>query len=546
MNESSNSEIWQVEVGGQIYEAKFSELGEWIGEGSLLADDKVRKGNLRWIEAKRVPTLLPFFNAKAKGEPLPLIQTTTEANDTISDPVPEIYQPPASVAENIPPKNEPVQVANPTGDAFHDPSICFIHPELPSLFICDGCSAAFCKTCPKSYGGTVKICPACGQMCRAIEAVQQQRRLNAARAAAVTEGFGFGDFVNALAHPFKFKTSLFVGALMFSLFTLGQSVSALGGIFMMIAALFCVMLANMLSFGVLANTVDKFVQGDLEANFMPSFEDFNIWDDVLHPFFLSIGAYLVSFGPFIVAFLIGLYLVFSSLSAQHDTFQSEIERLPGTQYYAGRKVAEQSNDVKQVLGDINDDQEARLNAHNEIAAGNTNVVVDRESKEQEELWAAAQETRRVQLESALGKTPETREREFNEMVSGFLSVSAPVAVISFLLLLWGVFLFPAACAVAAYSRSFFTVMNPIVVLDTVKRLGIDHIKIVFMGLLLGFASFMVGVMLGAVFASFDLPGFGNLPAKAIGAFFGFYITVVFSCIIAYALYKNADRLALYR
>ncbi|HCA58330.1 MAG TPA: hypothetical protein DEP46_10130, partial [Blastocatellia bacterium] len=65
-------ETWQVEVGGTVYEAPFAELPDWISEGSLQPEDKVRRGNLRWIEARKVPQLLPFFNAKAKGEPLPV------------------------------------------------------------------------------------------------------------------------------------------------------------------------------------------------------------------------------------------------------------------------------------------------------------------------------------------------------------------------------------------------------------------------------------------------------------------------------------------
>ena len=75
MSTPNPREIWQVEVGGQVYEAAFAELGDWIGEGSLQPEDKVRKGNLRWIEARRVPSLVPFFNAKEKGLPMPVVVT---------------------------------------------------------------------------------------------------------------------------------------------------------------------------------------------------------------------------------------------------------------------------------------------------------------------------------------------------------------------------------------------------------------------------------------------------------------------------------------
>ena len=77
MPEETPSEMWQVDVSGQIYEAAFSELADWIAEDSLLPQDKVRKGNLRWIEARRVPALTAFFNAKANGTPPPIVVSTT-------------------------------------------------------------------------------------------------------------------------------------------------------------------------------------------------------------------------------------------------------------------------------------------------------------------------------------------------------------------------------------------------------------------------------------------------------------------------------------
>ena len=64
--------------------------------------------------------------------------------------------------------------------------------------------------------------------------------------------------------------------------------------------------------------------------------------------------------------------------------------------------------------------------------------------------------------------------------------------------------------------------------------------------LLAIAATLVSGVLSVIFSPFDLPSMGNLPAKAIGSLFGFYLSVVFSCIIGYALYKTADRLKLAR
>src|SRR2546421_12192794 len=77
MEGQATPEIWQIEASGQVYEAPFEELTAWIAQGSLLRIDRVRKGNLRWIEAGKVPALLDFFNAKDAAAPPPPVITTT-------------------------------------------------------------------------------------------------------------------------------------------------------------------------------------------------------------------------------------------------------------------------------------------------------------------------------------------------------------------------------------------------------------------------------------------------------------------------------------
>ena len=546
-----SNEIWQVEVGGQVYEAPFDELPEWIGEGSLHPDDKVRKGNLRWIEAKRVPALVPFFNARTNGEPMPVVVSKTDLA-SVTPTVQQIFE--VSEPSITGGSSDPVRgladdsVVQPTPASELNPDVCAIHPTLGSAYICKDCERAFCKPCPKSYGGTVKICPLCGALCNPVGQVRNEQRQGALRSDALTAGFGSTDFFNAIAFPFRFKPSLIFGALMYMFFSIGQSASALGGILMAAAALISFMLANMLWFGVLANTVDNFSQGKLEENFMPSFDDFSLLNDVVHPFFLYVAAVLTSFGPFILTAIIGIYLVTSTVASQMNTFQSEMERLPGTQYYAGREPVQQSKQVREVIGDVSDEHEELIDDHIQAASGNSNssVVIDRETKEQEELWQMAQESRKAGLESAFGKTKETRDRESSEMITNLLNLAAPIVVIGAITFLWGLFLFPAACVVAGYTRSFVATINPIVALDTIKRLGGSYVKILFMGLTLIIAVAIVSGLFEMILAPFDLPGFGNLPAKAFGSLFTFYVSVVFSCILGYALFKNSDKLKLLR
>ena len=539
----NHQELWQIEVGGKTYEAVLAELPDWISEGSLLPSDKIRKGNLRWIEASKVPTLIPFFNAKEKGEPLPIIQTYTEVkpDETIIPASANTSNLNSAHAESpkLPVSSKPIE---PTNKSHGDSNFCSRHAEVPSFYICGSCSNVFCKNCPKSYSGEVKICPSCDAFCLPIAQVNVSKKRASTIAGHMNEGFGIGDFFQAVAYPFRFKPSLIFGALMFMFFTLGQSASALGGIFLISASIFCVMLANMLIFGVLANTVKNFTQGLLDADFMPNFDDFSIWDDVVHPFFLCIGVYISSFGAFFLVLVVGFYLIFSAASEQMKKFDSEIARVPGTEFYKPDRTMEQSQEVRDLMEKVKQQNQRRIDQQTQAANGDGTAIAPDNSAEFQKLM---DETRAAQIDSAATKNAATPE-QYSQMLRGILKLAAPLVVIGFFALLWGLFYFPAACAVAGYSRSFMATINPLVGLDTIKRLGMSYVKILLMGLCILIASGMISGLLAIILSPLDLPKLGNIPAKAIGALFGFYFSVVFSCVIGFAMYKAADRLKLYR
>ncbi len=67
-----------------------------------------------------------------------------------------------------------------------------------------------------------------------------------------------------------------------------------------------------------------------------------------------------------------------------------------------------------------------------------------------------------------------------------------------------------------------------------------------MGLCIVIASIIIAGILNVIFAPLNLPKMGNLPAKAIGSLFGFYFSVVFSCVVGFAMFKAGDRLKLPR
>lgn len=531
-----SNEIWQVEVNKQIYEANTEELCQWIIEGALLPADKVRRGNLRWLEANKVPVLYGFFNAKERGLPFPVLQTVTDAASGETNPATETENLAMAQMFNETESDLPAAETHasfaPNAGAPADANACHFHAEEAAKYVCETCANFFCKACPKAYGANVRICPLCGAMCKALADVQARQQRNFQYQTAFAEGFGFEDFGRALAYPFRFKTSLIFGAVMFMLFTLGQSAASMGSFFLVAASIFCAMLANTLTFGCLANTIENFSQGRTDENFMPRFDDFELWDDVIHPFFLSIATYLVSFAPLVLIIVVSMFYLIGSMK----TPGNPIENAPA-QLQQKNVVIEQMNR-----------QAAERNRQIGDAMNGTPKAVGNGEKEEEEIRRVEemiQQSRKSQLESAVGKSPETVKQENEALVKQFLGKGALVLLLSFLALLWGAFYFPAACAVAGYTRSFTAVLNPSIGIDTIKRLGADYLKILAMCFVLGVFSFGASFVLAIVFSPFDLPRMGNLPATAVGSLFTFYFSIVFSVTLGYALYKNSAKLNLF-
>lgn len=555
-NPETHQEIWHVEANGQLFESNFAEMTQWIAEGSLLRIDRVRKGNLRWIEAGKVPALVDFFNAKDSGEPLGPVVTTTTVEIPAASPFAERKSsafPATSIEDNA-------ATPRPADTAV---AMCAMHADVEAAFICETCSNSFCKACPAGYGASVKICPFCGAMCKSLAQAEKTRVETQTYAAAMESGFGFSDFASAIAYPFRFKSSLIMGGIMFALFSIGKSAGGFGSIFLAGAAIFCYMLTNTLTFGILANTVENFSQGKIGENFMPAFDDFSIWDDVVHPFFLSIGVYIASFGPLVAVIAVAFFMMMNAVKTEVNKMQTGNGTVPQLAYAAN--AAQQSQKVQELLQKTNDMQKKRMEAieqdakqHQETlekawaaAESGEETTITRstpgydEEKEFAELNQMIQDTRKAQLEGAIGKTPETVEAEQTAMLSKLLGYGAIFILLAGLSLLWGLFYFPAACAVAGYTRSFVATLNPAVGFDTIRRLGLSYVKILLMAAAILIASAIIGVFLNAVFLVFNLPTVGNLPATFIGSLFTFYFSVVFSCIIGFAIYKAGDRLKLY-
>lgn len=557
---SQSSELWQIDAAGKIYETSFEEMTQWIAEGSLLQQDKVKRGNLRWIEAGKVPSLVAFFNAKANGT-LPPVITITNSTKPISN---ENIHRTNSNNVQITNSPNPEKSKNPkkleTLEEFkNNPDFlrlieqekqdnCLIHEFEPPKYVCEACSNCFCKACPKSYGERVKFCPMCGGILHLIEQIEKKQDEEDLLSLALKEGFGFKDFKKALFYSFKFPASLIFGAIIFVFCTIGQDASSLGGRWLISAAIMSGMLANTLTFGILANVVENMLFGRLNKNFMPSFDDFSIWDDVIQPFFLSLGVYLVSFGGLLILIVVMFYFVVQSISADPQksvsTFVPEIQE----NYGASRQAKDQTEFFKDAVKKNNEEYQKRIQSmeqnRDSIDSPETTPIPANSRDEEQEFQQVNEmikQTRKKQLESSIGQKEDSSEQPYSELMGKIQTWALPFSILAAVLFGWGLFYLPVAYIVAAYTRNFRSLFNPMVGLDTIKRLGFDYVKILFFGLILMIANGIVQIVLKNLLSSFDLPRLGNIPAQAIQSLFTFYFSIVFSVVLGFALFKNSDK-----
>jgi hypothetical protein len=356
----------------------------------------------------------------------------------------------------------------------------------------------------------------CGSMCTLIKQLKQEQAQNFQFQMDLSEGFGIADFGRAMAYPFKYKVSLFFGGILFMLFTLGQSASGAGSFMMLSAVIICFMLANMLTFGILSNTIENFSQGKIGDNYMPSFDDFSLWDDMVEPFFLSVAVYIVSFGLTIAIIAGSAWFMWSTVKAaipKNTAAVTELKKLKDS-------------------GQVGPEGYPLWMSDNDIA-------------KQRDLENMQKQLGTQGITSLASQADEVDTNAANIVVALFKTAGI-IIIPLFLSVLWGLFYYPAACTVAAYTRSFTATLNPSVGLDTIKRLGFDYVKILGMMMILIIIAVSIGVILNLIFAPFNLPGMGNLPATAIGSWFTFYFSIVFAVIMGYAMYKNTEKLNLFR
>lgn len=479
---SAQPELWRVSTVEGIFEADLETLKQWISEGCVLPTDKVSKGTHNWIDAGRAPMLKAAF---------------------AGDFTPQVFEPEAAGGWQVPPPFE-----EPASEPFYEPApdnqvpfttssdACRNHPEAGAYFICRMCSATWCEVCPRFVGGSkIPLCPSCGDLCKLYNEITTK----SAQSQFQASGFGLSDFGTAIRYPLKHKAALLCGALIYG--------------FLLLAGFRGSLVAWMIMFGCISHVISQVAWGRLHRSFMPDLSAFSMWDDIVMPCFLGIGITIVTWGPIIALVLALLLGVIKGPG------------LPGM--VPGQEMAAESStptpDDLAVLTDPEADPKKLEEASKKLEQLRPGAQIAQEaerSKSDNEPGAAAQ------------------------MLLPYLGAGILLLVLFLVGLAWAFFYYPMALTVAGYTQSFGSVVNPLVGLDTIRRMGSTYFKAFGMVLIVQVVAFVVSVVIALITSPFNLPFVGNLPANFINGTAAFYFNLVIACLLGLSLYKSADRLGI--
>lgn len=487
---SAQPEVWRVSTVEGIFETDLETLKQWIAEGCVLPTDKVSKGTLNWIDAGRAPMLRAAFGGDFSPQP-PKQPVYPEAAGGWQTPPPF-----EETRQTEPTHDSTTYTAPPVNESYATPgTTCQKHPESAAHFICRMCNATWCETCPRFVSSKIPLCPSCGDLCNLYKEVTKR----AAQSVFQASGFGLKDFVRAIKYPFQHKIALVCGAIIYSL--------------LLLAGLKGTLVAWMIMFGCISHVISQVAWGRLNRSFMPDFSAFSLWDDLVVPIFLGVGITIVTWGPMIALVLALLFGVMQGPGLPN--------MVPGQDMAAAAESSGPTPEDLDVLTDPNADPKKLEEANkklNNIRPGSQ----------------IAQEAQRSQSENEPGAAV--------SMLLPYLGAGILLLVLFMLALGWAFFYYPMALTVAGYTQSFGSVINPLVGLDTIRRMGLTYFKAFGMVVVVQVLAFIASVIIGFITSPFNLPFVGNLPANFINGTATFYFNLVIACVLGLSLYKCADRL----
>jgi hypothetical protein len=483
---SAQVEQWRVSTVDGVFETDLETLRQWISEGAVAPTDKVSKGKLNWIDAGRAPMLKAAFQGEhvAPAVPQSVYPTPPETNWQEEPPQQSGSSDHDDAFPTVPDFQDPAAL----------PAACYNHPQVTPHYICPACATGVCEACARFMDvHRIATCPRCGEFCKVYEEVKGR----ADSIAFQSSGFGADDFVRAIRYPLQHKVALLCGALIYGLLLLGGLRGSV--------------IAFVIMFGCMSHVISQVAWGRLNRSFMPDFSEFSLWDDLVVPIFLGVGITIVSWGPVIV---LVAALFFGVLNAGPNDLS------PG----AGQTQTAPTAADLAPLTDPNADSKK----------------LEEANKKLDQLRPGAQ----IAEEAERSKNAKSDPNPALSMLLPFLGAGILLVVLLLIGVAWAIFYYPMALAVAGYTQSFGAVINPMVGIDTIRRMGGTYFKAFGMVLLVQVVGLVVGTVISVVTSPFALPFFGNLPATFIGGTFTFYFNLVISCLLGLSLFKCGDRLGI--
>jgi hypothetical protein len=416
-----------------------------------------------------------------------------------------------------------VEPARHVGAGEKEPEIkkhCAIHPEYPVFYTCSVCENLFCRFCPASIEGGLKICPFCGGQCilydkayspatspketkyddHKDEAKEIENEIKTVRSKLYLT-----DFLVAMKYPFKFPVSLLIGSVLFFILMFGQIVLVTSGGWTALGALVGFAVILMLKFGVFFKTVESFTRANFQNSFLPRVKKFAIWEDFFHPLIAGFGANIMAFGLLIViAVSIGFY-AWSTFAENSQTMEDEMR--------------ERGNQIN-----------STLNANDP----NKNSAKAREIRLKEMI----DEAHLREFESVFGHNQLLESEQLEKLVQSVMNLTLTFQMPVLFAFLFGFSYFPAACLTLHKTRTFGGILEFKTGFKEIRELGFDYLKILLTGF--GFITIFLAVVAGAfsIFEYLKLPVIGILSALIAGSFLFFYFWLVLSAIVGIAVSKR--------
>lgn len=310
--------------------------------------------------------------------------------------------------------------------------------------------------------------------------------------------------INAFAEAFRYPFKNWIGLL---------AISSFYG-FLLLGGFRTWIMAYALLFGSLSLVIKQVAWGRTHKSFLPDFGDFSLGRDVFSPLVLGIGTTVVTFGPLIT-------LVLAIWSGWLGNSPSPLDPLSPS-----ATQAQQSS---------------------QLTAEDLNAVINSEdSKKDEEVMKKLEQLHPKGQARAMVETHE--EKADNEVMIQFvlhlMQSTGVIVPLALLCLLWATFYYPMALVVAGYSEDFWSVINPMVGLDTIRRMGIVYVKAFFMYLGVEFVGIVLILLAGILTAPLALPLMGNLPGRIVEGVITFYCSLVVAFTLGLALNQCADKLSI--